>query len=122
MRAGLKERGTKSVFVRYLESLGGHPSADAVLAAIACTLAWGPLQRKRISRLTAESLPWWLKIFGALIGASVAAPLHEKDRFCGIAHADILGRRSLSEAAFIALLGFEPKAEDLFAFQTLVGL
>ena len=35
-------------------------TADAVLAAMALTLAWGPLQRKRISRLTAENLPWWL--------------------------------------------------------------
>ena len=24
------------------------------------TLAWGPLMRKRISRLTAETLPWWI--------------------------------------------------------------
>ena len=122
MLAGLEARGAKSVFVRYVKSLGDHPSADAVLAAIACTLAWGPLMRKRISRLTAESLPWWLMIFGALIGASVAAPRHEKDRFCGIALKDILERRSLAEVAFVALLGFEPQADDLFAFQTLVGL
>ncbi len=62
------------MFVRYLQSLGGHPTADAVLAAIAATLAWGPLMRKRISRLTAESLPWWMRLFGTLIGASVDAP------------------------------------------------
>ena len=37
------------------------------------TLAWGPLMRKRISPLTAEMLPWWLRLFGALIGASVDA-------------------------------------------------
>ena len=43
------------------EGLGGHPTADAVLAAITATLAWGPLMRKRISRLTAESLPWWMR-------------------------------------------------------------
>jgi hypothetical protein len=34
MLDGLRARGTRSVFVRYLERLGGHPSADAVLAAI----------------------------------------------------------------------------------------
>ena len=51
MLAGLKARGANSVFVRYLESLHGHPTADAVLAAITATLAWGPLMRKRISRL-----------------------------------------------------------------------
>src|SRR5438874_17856 len=47
--AGLQARGAKSVFVQYLKSLDGHPSADAMLGAIAATLAWGPLMRKRIS-------------------------------------------------------------------------
>ncbi len=122
MLAGLKARGARSVFVRYLESLGGHPSADAVLAAITTTLAWGPLRRKRISRTTAESLPWWMRLFGTLIGASVNADRHEADRFCGIASADLLGKRSLTEVAYVALLGLTPQAANLFAFQTLMGL
>ena len=42
MLAGLKARGAKSVFVRYLQSLPGHPTADAVLAVVTTTLAWGP--------------------------------------------------------------------------------
>ncbi len=41
MLAGLEARGARSVFVRYLASLGGHPTADAVHGAIATTLAWG---------------------------------------------------------------------------------
>jgi hypothetical protein len=122
MLAGLKVRGAHSVFVRYLESLDGHPSADAVLAAITTTLAWGPLTRKRISRTTAESLPWWMRLFGALIGASVNAGQHKTDRFCGIAIADILGKRSLTEVAYVALFGLAPEAAQLFAFQTLMGL
>jgi succinyl-CoA synthetase alpha subunit len=122
MLAGLAARGARSVFVRYLRSLTGHPSADAVLAAIAATLAWGPLMRRRISRLTAESLPWWLRLFGTLIGASVPAEQHAPDRFCGIGMSDILERRTLGEVAFVALLGLPPKPADLFAFQVLVGL
>jgi succinyl-CoA synthetase alpha subunit len=122
MLAGLKARGAKSIFVRYVEGLGGSPNADAVLAAISCTLAWGPLMRKRISRLTAESLPWWLRLFGVLIGASVDASQHGPGRFRGMAIRDIVERKSLGETAFVALLGFEPGPEDLFAFQTLVGL
>ncbi|HEX4944048.1 MAG TPA: hypothetical protein VFV55_06810 [Usitatibacteraceae bacterium] len=122
MLAGLKARGARSVFVRYLESLPGHPCADAVLAAITTTLAWGPLMRKRVSRLTAESLPWWMRLFGALVGASVDAQRHEAGRFCGIATAEILGQRSLTELAYIALLGLHPQPANLFAFQTLVGL
>ncbi|HYN64762.1 MAG TPA: hypothetical protein VES36_09175, partial [Candidatus Limnocylindrales bacterium] len=38
MLAGLQARGAKSVFVRHLQSLPGHPTADAVLAAITTTL------------------------------------------------------------------------------------
>ena len=88
-------------------------AADAVLAAIAATLAWGPLMRKRISRLTAESLPWWLRLFGTLIGASVDADRHEADRFCGMAVADILGKRSLTEVAYVALLRLAPQPANV---------
>jgi succinyl-CoA synthetase alpha subunit len=122
MLAGLKARGAKSVFIRYLQSLDGHPNADAVLAAITTTLAWGPLMRKRISTLTAESLPWWVRLFGTLIGASAAADRHESDRFCGISTEELLGARSLTEVAYVALLDEAPQPAKLFAFQTLVGL
>jgi len=122
MLAGLKARGVESVFVRYLGSLDGPPTAAAVLAAVTTTLAWSPLMRKRVSRLTAESLPWWMQLFGTLIGASVNAERHEADRFCGLATQDILGKCGLTEVCFAALLGIEPSAEDLFAFQTLMGL
>jgi hypothetical protein len=122
MLAGLKARGAQSVFVRYLASLGGTPNADAVLAAICATLAWGPLMRKRISKVTAESLPWWLRLFGTLIGASVDASRHEKERFCGMSMTDIVERHSLTDVACAALFGRAPQAADRFALQTLVGL
>ena len=122
MLHALEARGAKSAFVRWLRSLDGHPSADGVLAVIAATLAWGPLMRKRISRLTAEGLPWWIRIFGAMIGAAVPTSQHEATRFCGIADDEILERRSLTEVAFVALLGRAPQPADLFAFQTLIGL
>ncbi len=37
--------------------------------------------RKRVSRLTAECLPWWMQLFDALIGASVEAEQHGEDSF-----------------------------------------
>jgi succinyl-CoA synthetase alpha subunit len=122
MLAGLEARGAKSVFVRYLNALGGHPTEDAVLAAVTTTLVWGPLMRKRVSRLTAESLPWWMRLFGTLIGASVSADQHTATSFCGIPNAEILERRAISEVAFVALLGAQPAPADLFSFQVLVGL
>jgi succinyl-CoA synthetase alpha subunit len=124
MLTGLQARGATSVFVDYVRSLGGHPTADAVLAAIAATLAWGPLMRKRISRLTAETLPWWMQIFGTLIGASVPAAQHAAGGFCGVANEDLLGASTLTETAWRALLGGagDAGAADLLVFQTLVGL
>ena len=52
----------KSLFLKFLGTLGGRPSRDAILAAISTTIAWGPLMRKRISRLTAETLPRYLRL------------------------------------------------------------
>jgi len=118
----LRARGAKSVFLRYLRSLGGHPTRDAVLAAVATTLAWGPLMRKRISRLTAESLPWWLQLFGVLLGASIPAARHEAGAFCGVPNDELMARRTLGEIGCLALLGQETGPADVFVFQTLVGL
>ena len=120
--AGIDARGGRSVFLRWLRSLSGHPTEAAALAAVSATLAWGPLSRKRISRLTAECFPWWLQLFGTLIGASADASKHEPGRFCGIESKQMLGKLSLGEIAFAALLGHTPSADDLFAFETLIGL
>jgi hypothetical protein len=122
MLAGLKARGTHSVFVRFLESLDAHSSADAVLAAITTTLAWGPLMRRRISQLSALNLPWMIRLFGVIVGASAPAAQHGQDRFCAMEIDDILGQRSLTEVAYTALLGLAPTPANLFTFQTLVGL
>jgi hypothetical protein len=61
MLKAVRDRGGKSLFLKFLESLGARPSRDAILAAIATTIAWGPVVRKRISHLTAETLPWYLR-------------------------------------------------------------
>ncbi len=120
--AGLRARGGRSVFVRWLEAQGGHPTAEAVMAAIAATLAWGPLARKRISRLTAETLPWWLRIFATLIGASVPAARHEAGRFCGVEQETLLASYGMNAIGCLALTGTAPSEAELFGFQTLVGL
>jgi succinyl-CoA synthetase alpha subunit len=120
--AGVEKRGGRSVFLRWLQSQAGHPTEAAVLAAVCATLAWGPLSRKRISRATAESFPWWVQLFGTLIGASADAAMHAPGCFCGLTENELLGSTSLGEVAFAALLGRKPSKTDLFSFQTLVGL
>jgi hypothetical protein len=51
MIKAVRARGAKSLFLKLLESFGAPVHRDAVLAALATTIAWGPLMRKRISRL-----------------------------------------------------------------------
>lgn len=118
---GLEERGVMPVAIRWLKNLG-HPSYDAVLAAITTSLAWGALMRKRISRVTVENLPWWIQLFGVLIGASTDASQHQEHEFCGVSNRSLLRDRSLTEIAYLALLNRVPSPADLFAFQTLTGL
>jgi succinyl-CoA synthetase alpha subunit len=120
--SGLEARGARSVFLRWLKGLPGHPTEAAVLAAVSATLAWGPLSRKRISLTTALNFPWWLQLFGTLIGASAEAAAHTPFHFAGIDEATLIGSLSLGEIAFAALLGNRPATGDLFAFETLVGL
>src|SRR5262249_40214900 len=57
-----------------------------------------------------------------LIGASAPAARHQAGTFCGIANDELLGRRSLTETACLALLAREGEPADLFVFQTLIGL
>jgi succinyl-CoA synthetase alpha subunit len=120
--AAVRARGAKSVFVRYVAGLGDRVTADAVEAAIALTLAWGPLQRKRISRRTAVNLPWHLALYGSLIGASVPGARHEPGRFCGVPDEELLRGLTATELAGLALTGRRPGPAELLPYQVLLGL
>ena len=116
------KRGGKSVFVRYLRSLKGHPTADAVIAALTTTIAWEPLIRKRISRLTVRNLPWYTNLFSTIIGAAAEGKHHQPGKFCGISTEEMLESWTVTELAYLALLGEKPTAASLFPFQVMLGL
>ncbi len=104
MLAGLKARGVKSVFVDYLRSLKGHPTADAVLAAITTTICWGALMKKKITRNTARNFPWYARLFATIIGASVDGSQHKNGQLLrrpdrGTDQQVVLDRDRLSGAA-----------------------
>lgn len=115
-------RGGDSVFLRLIENLGGAPSRDAILAAIATTIAWGPLMRKRISRLTAETLPWYLRLYGVMIGASIPAEHHLPGMLRGIARQERFAHWTMAEFLFLALTGKVPQGDEARPVQILVGL
>ncbi len=122
MLAGLEARGAKSVFVDYLRSLSGYPTADAVLAAITTTICWGSLMKKKITRNTARNFPWFARMFATIMGASIDNSLHEHGTFCGVPSQDLIDKWSATEIAYLALLGETPQHEKLFPLQVLLGL
>jgi succinyl-CoA synthetase alpha subunit len=116
------KRGGKSAFVKYLRSLSGHPTTDAVIAALTTTVAWEPLIRKRISRLTVRNLPWYAHLFAVIIGAATEGKYHQPGKFCGIDNQEILESWTITELAYISLLGERPTEATLFPFQVILGL
>jgi succinyl-CoA synthetase alpha subunit len=122
MLRAVRDRGAKSVFLNLLLKQGGRLSRDAILAAIATTIAWGPLVRKRISRLTAETLPWYLRLYGTMVGASIPAPRHQWGSLAGISQAERYGSWTMADLCFLAITGKKPTPEQALPLQILIGL
>ncbi|MBI5658670.1 MAG: CoA-binding protein [Nitrosomonadales bacterium] len=116
------KRGAKSVFVRHLRALGGHPTAGAVLAALTTTIAWEPLVRKRISKLTVRNLPWYARLFGVFIGSATEGARHQPDKFCGVSNEEILQSWTVTQLAYLSLMAERPTPSSLFPFQVMLGL
>jgi hypothetical protein len=122
MLKAVHDRGGRSLFLKFLQSLGVRPSRDAILAAVSMTIAWGPLMRKRISRLTAETLPWYLRLYGVMIGASIPGKHHQHGSLCGISREERFGHWSMADMLFLALTGKKPAESEARPLQILIGL
>jgi hypothetical protein len=82
----------------------------------------GPLMRKRISRLTAETLPWYLRLYGVMIGASIPGKHHRSGSLCGISREERFGHWSMADVLFLALTGKKPTEAEAKPLQILIGL
>jgi succinyl-CoA synthetase alpha subunit len=122
MLAAVRARGGRSVFLKFLAGLGGRVSRDAILAAIATTIAWGPLMRKRISRLTAETLPWYLRLYGVMIGASIPGHHHRHGSLCGVSREERFSHWTMADFLCLALIGKKPSPAEARPLQILIGL
>ena len=78
--------------------------------------------RKRISRLTAEMLPWYLRLYGVMIGASIPAEYHRSGSLWGIPREERFGRWTMAEFLFLALTGKRPIEAAVLPVQILIGL
>ena len=104
------------------QALGGRLSRDAILAAIATTISWGPLMRKRITRLTAETLPWYLRLYGVMVGATIPGEHHQPGSLRGIPRDERFGQWTMADLCFLAMTGKKPTPEEALPLQILVGL
>ncbi len=118
----VEARNGKSAFLTFLKGLGVDLNRDALLAAIALTIAWGPLNRKRISRLTAETLPWYLRLYGVLVGASIPGEHHRPGSLYNIPRAERFSQWTMADLCFLALSGKKPKRDEALPLQILIGL
>jgi succinyl-CoA synthetase alpha subunit len=122
MLKGVRDRGGKSAFLSFLAALEARANRDAILAAIALTIAWDPLMRKRISRLTAESIPWLLRLYGVMIGASIPGEHHRHGSLYGVPREERFSRWTMADFLFLALTGKKPSETEAMPLQILIGL
>ena len=78
--------------------------------------------RKRISRLTAETLPWYLRLYGVMIGASIPGKHHQHGSLWGIPRDERFGHWTMADFLFLALTGKRPTEAEARPLQILIGL
>jgi succinyl-CoA synthetase alpha subunit len=122
MIQAVRARGARSLFLKLIEGFGAPLSRDGVLAAIATTIAWGPLMRKRITRLTARTLPWYLRLYGVMIGASIPGEQHQRGSLYGIPRQERFEGWTMADLAFLAMTGKKPTEAEARPLQMLIGL
>lgn len=122
MLDAISARGANSVFLRFLTERVERLSRDAILAAIATTIAWGPLMRKRITRLTAETLPWYLRLYGVMVGAAIPGEYHKPGMLYDIPRAERFANWTMADLCFLAMTGKKPTEAEALPIQILVGL
>ena len=122
MLAAVKARGGESAFMKFLDTLNEPLNRDAVLAAIALTISWGPLMRKRITKLTARTLPWYLRLYGVMVGSTIPGKHHKPDSLCGIPREERYSTWTMADLCLLAMTGKRPTVEEALPLQILVGL
>ena len=122
MLAAVKARGGKSVFLTYLAGFDQRLNRDAILAAIALTISWGPLIRKRITKLTARTLPWYLRLYGVMVGATIPGAHHQHGKLYGIPRDERFGKWTMADLCYLAMTGKRPAKDEAELLQILIGL
>ncbi|HKZ47026.1 MAG TPA: CoA-binding protein, partial [Thermodesulfobacteriota bacterium] len=119
----IERLGINSIFINFVkDSAAGKPSSDALMAGMWATIGWNALMRKKVSKTTFLSLPWYSRVFSAFAACSVPALKHKENSFCGIDIDEVIEKLTFTEIASIAMIGRKPSQNELFEFSMLLGL
>lgn len=73
-------------------------------------------------QVTAETLPWYLRLYGVMFGAIIPESAHQRGALCGNPRAERLSRWTMTDLCYLAMTGKMPTADEAPPFQILVGL
>ena len=74
------------------------------------------------TRLTAETLPWYLRLYGVMVGATIPGEHHQSGSLRGIPRDERFGEWTMADLCFLAMTGKKPSPEEALPLQILVGL
>ena len=112
----VEARGIQSAHLALLQSAGGHPTTEAVIAALCMDLGLDSLLRKRLSRVSLANFPWMLTILGVSIRAAsaIAGVAIERDA--------LNSNLNVSQMVLRALTGEQSDGPGLWSSQIMTGI
>ena len=85
--------------------------------------ARGPPSRPQFrDPATAETLPWYLRLYGVMVGATIPGEHHQSGSLRGIPRDERFGQWTMADLCFLAMTGKKPSPEEALPLQILVGL
>jgi len=73
-------------------------------------------------RITAHTLPWYLRLYGVMIGASIPGAQHQRGSLCGVPRDERFEKWTMADLTFLAITGKKPTEAEARALQILIGL
>lgn len=78
--------------------------------------------RKRVSRTTAGSFPWYLRLYGVMLGAAIPGKYHRPGSLRGFSREQRFGGFTLADLVSLTLTGNKPSSAETRLLQMLIGL
>ena len=110
-----------SLFLKFIESFGGarpsgcHPRRDRNHDRL------GPVDAQAHLAAHRRTLPWYLRLYGVMIGATIPGAHHQRGSLCGIPREERFETWTMADLAFLALTGKKPSEAEARPFKSSSG-